>query len=145
MKRLLLDTSAYTALLTGDREVFSKLAESETVFMSVFVLGELYAGFRGGKKEQENRDRLASFLAKPPVKILPATQDTAEIFGLVKDRLRRAGTPIPINDVWISAQTMEAGAQLVTYDVHFREGGRVGALGRPQRTKGSRHRHPAFV
>jgi tRNA(fMet)-specific endonuclease VapC len=121
MKRLLLDTSAYTALLTGDREVFSRLAESETVFMSVFVLGELYAGFRGGKKEQENRDRLAAFLAKPPVKILPATQDTAEIFGLVKDRLRRAGTPIPINDVWISAQAMEAGAQLVTYDLHFRK------------------------
>jgi tRNA(fMet)-specific endonuclease VapC len=120
MKRLLLDTSAYTALLTGDREVFSKLAEAETVFMSIFVLGELYAGFRGGKKEQENRDRLASFLAKPPVKILPATQDTAEIFGLVKDRLRRAGTPIPINDVWISAQAMESGAQLVTYDIHFK-------------------------
>jgi tRNA(fMet)-specific endonuclease VapC len=120
MKRLLLDTSAYTALLTGDREVFSRLAESETVFMSIFVLGELYAGFRGGKKERENRERLASFLAKPPVKILPATQDTAEIFGLVKDRLRRTGTPIPINDVWISAQTMEAGAQLVTYDLHFK-------------------------
>ena len=93
MKRLLLDTSAYTALLTGDREVFSKMAEAETVFMSVFVLGKLYAGFRGGKKEQENRDRLASFLAKPPVKILPATQDTAEIFGLVKDRLRGPERP----------------------------------------------------
>ena len=120
MKRLLLDTSAYTALLTGDREVFSRLAESETVFMSIFVLGALYAGFRGGKKEQENRERLAAFLVKPPVKILPATQDTAEIFGLVKDRLSRAGTPIPINDVWISAQAMEAGAQLVTYDLHFK-------------------------
>lgn len=119
MKRVLLDTSAYTALLTGDREVLLKLAGAETVFMPVFVLGELYAGFRGGKRERENRERLASFLAKPPVKILPATQDTAEIFGLVKDRLRRAGTPIPINDVWIAAQALEVGAQVLTYDVHF--------------------------
>jgi hypothetical protein len=30
---LLLDTSAFPALLTGDREVFAKLAEAETVFL----------------------------------------------------------------------------------------------------------------
>jgi tRNA(fMet)-specific endonuclease VapC len=119
MKRVLLDTSAYTALLTGDQGVFAKLSAAETVFMSIIVLGELYAGFRAGSKERQNRDRLASFLAKPSVKILPATQDTAEVFGVVKDGLRRAGTPIPINDVWIAAQALEAGAQLVTYDAHF--------------------------
>jgi tRNA(fMet)-specific endonuclease VapC len=119
MKRILLDTSAYTALLTGDQAVFARLAEAETVLMSIIVLGELYAGFRAGSKERQNRDRLASFLAKPSIKILPATQDTAEVFGVVKDGLRQSGTPIPINDVWIAAQALEAGAQLVTYDAHF--------------------------
>jgi tRNA(fMet)-specific endonuclease VapC len=123
LKRVLLDTSAYTALLTGDRSVFSRISGAESVFMSVFVLGEFYAGFRGGDKERENRNRLASFLVKPSVRILPATQDMAEIFGLVKDRLRRAGTPIPINDVLIAAQTMEVGAELVTYDAHFEKVG----------------------
>jgi tRNA(fMet)-specific endonuclease VapC len=119
MKRVLLDTSAYTALLTGDQAVFAKLAAAEIVLMSIIVLGELYAGFRAGSKEQQNRNRLASFLAKPSIKILPATQDTAEFFGVVKDGLRRAGTPIPVNDVWIAAQAFESGAQLVTYDPHF--------------------------
>ena len=119
MKRVLLDTSAYTALLTGDQDVFVRLGAAETVFMSIIVLGELYAGFRAGSKERQNRDRLASFLDKPSIKILSATQDTAEIFGVVKDGLRRAGTPIPINDVWIAAQALEAGAQLVTYNAHF--------------------------
>ena len=46
-------------------------------------------------------------------------QDTAEIFGRVKDSLRRAGTPIPIPEVWIASQAMEAGAQVITYDRHF--------------------------
>jgi predicted nucleic acid-binding protein len=87
--------------------------------MSIIVLGELYAGFRAGSKERQNRERLASFLAKPSVKILPATQDTAEVFGVVKDELRRSGTPVPINVVWIAAQALEAGAQLVTHDAHF--------------------------
>ncbi len=37
----------------------------------------------------------------------------------VKDALRRQGTPLPINDVWIAAHAMEVGATLVTFDAHF--------------------------
>jgi len=118
--KLLLDTSGYTALLAGDRAVLDALARAETVYLSVFVLGELYAGFRGGRKERENRERLASFLAKPSVRILHATQQTAEAFGSVKDSLRRAGTPIPINDVWIASHALETGSRLVTADAHFK-------------------------
>jgi tRNA(fMet)-specific endonuclease VapC len=121
MKRLLLDTSAYAAFLSGDQKVFRKLGGAETVFMSIFVLGELYSGFRGGRQEKKNREFLGIFLSKPTVKIFPAGHDTAEIFGRVKDTLRRAGTPIPINDVWIASQAIESGAQLITYDQHFKK------------------------
>jgi tRNA(fMet)-specific endonuclease VapC len=121
MKRILLDTSAYTAFLSGDQDVYRKLGGAETVFMSIIVLGELYAGFRGGRQEKKNREILDAFLSKPTVKIFPASQDTAEIFGRVKDALRRAGTPIPINDVWIASQAIETGAQLITYDRHFKK------------------------
>jgi tRNA(fMet)-specific endonuclease VapC len=118
--RILLDTSGYTALLAGDAGVLDALAQAETVYLSVFVLGELYAGFRGGRKERENRGRLAAFLAKPTVKILHATPQTAEVFGSVKDALRRAGTPIPINDVWIAAHALETGSTLISSDAHFK-------------------------
>ncbi len=121
MKRILLDTGGYTALLAGDGGVLQALAQAETVYMSIFVLGELYAGFRGGAGETRNRELLASFLSRPTVKILHATQDTAEVFGTVKHTLRRAATPIPINDVWIASHAIEIGAQLVTYDKHFKK------------------------
>ena len=29
------------------------------------------------------------------------------------------GTPIPTNDIWIAAQAMETGADLLSYDQHF--------------------------
>jgi tRNA(fMet)-specific endonuclease VapC len=88
--------------------------------MSVFVLGELNAGFRAGKKGRENRRILERFLEKPSVAVLEATRETAEIFGIVKDSLRKAGKPIPVNDVWIAAHALETGSVLVTYDDHFR-------------------------
>ncbi|MBI3185817.1 MAG: type II toxin-antitoxin system VapC family toxin [Myxococcales bacterium] len=119
MRKILLDTNAYASLAGGDDAVLEALGEADVTFVSIFVLGELYAGFRGGKFESKNRAALREFLASPTVKLLFATDDTAEVFGGVKDALRRQGTPIPINDVWIAAHAMEAGAALVTFDAHF--------------------------
>ena len=69
---------------------------AEIVYMSVFVLGELYAGFRGGKKELLNKELLNRFLAKPTVKILDATLETAEVFGQLKYDLKVARNLIPL-------------------------------------------------
>ncbi|MCK5485989.1 MAG: type II toxin-antitoxin system VapC family toxin [Desulfobacterales bacterium] len=119
MKKILLDTNCYTAYLAGDERVLSALAEAELVYMSIFVLGELFVGFRGGSKMQQNRDYLKRFLAKSTVIILEATMETAEIFGDLKDKLKKSGTPLPINDVWIAAHALETGCALITYDAHF--------------------------
>ena len=48
MKNILLDTNCYSAYLAGDERVLDVLAEAEFVYMSIFVLGELFAGFMGG-------------------------------------------------------------------------------------------------
>jgi tRNA(fMet)-specific endonuclease VapC len=121
MKRILLDANAYVGYLAGDEKVLDRLAAADRVYMSVFVLGELLAGFRAGAKERRNRRILEQFLAKPGVSVLEATTETAECFGMIKAALRAAGRPIPINDVWIAAHALDAGAVLVTYDAHFRE------------------------
>ena len=119
MKKVLLDTNAYTSYLGGDQDVLHVLSDAEITFMSIFVLGELYAGFKGGRREKENIRILQAFLAKPSVEILNAGSETAEVFGMVKDSLKRAGTPIPINDVWIASHALEIGAVMITYDKHF--------------------------
>ena len=120
MKKILVDTNAYTRLLTGQEDVLDVIGSAETVYMSIFVLGELYAGFAGGTKERGNKDTLYRFLLKPSVKILNATSETAEVFGMVKQDLKKAGTPLPINDVWIAAHALETGSTLITYDSHFK-------------------------
>jgi tRNA(fMet)-specific endonuclease VapC len=121
MRRIVLDTNAYSAYRVGDSRVLDALAGAEEVFMPLFVLGELYFGFKGGVREQENRMDLRKFLTKPTVSLHRPTEDTAELFGNVKDQLKRKGRPIPINDVWIAASCLELGSVLVTFDNHFRE------------------------
>lgn len=119
MKQILLDTNAYTALLSGDVAVLEVLEAAEAVLVSIFVLGELYAGFKGGSKEAANLALLESFLRKSTVHVLNATTETAAIFGGIKAALKKAGTPLPINDIWIAAHTVETSSSLVSYDRHF--------------------------
>jgi tRNA(fMet)-specific endonuclease VapC len=89
------------------------------VYLSVFVLAELYFGFSGGTQERKNRSELAAFLSKPTVRMLHTTEDTADLFAAVKDQLRRRSLMIPTNDLWIAAHCMEIGGILVTFDRHF--------------------------
>ena len=121
LKRVVLDTNAYSRLAGGDESVLEILGEAEIVYLSVFVLGELYAGFKGGQRERKNRELLRAFMAAPPVKLLFATDATAEIFAGVKDSLKRRGKPLPMNDVWIAAHALEAAATLITFDAHFEQ------------------------
>lgn len=119
MKRILLDTNAYTAFLTGDKRVLNALTEAETAFLSAIVIGELYAGFCGGNRLKENKALLARFLQKSNVRVLDVTAETGEVFGQIKNALQKAGTPIPLNDVWLAAQAMETGSVIVSFDAHF--------------------------
>ena len=45
--------------------------------------------------------------------------DTARLYGAIKNQLRRNGTPIPDNDIWIAALAQQHGAVIVTRDSHF--------------------------
>jgi tRNA(fMet)-specific endonuclease VapC len=117
--RFLIDSCAYTRFVSGDRLVLAALSRAKTVFLSVFVLAELKAGFKAGTHEALNRKILAAFIEKPSVAFLPAGEETADCYARIWSVLRKAGRPIPTNDVWIAAQAMETGSVLVTFDAHF--------------------------
>jgi tRNA(fMet)-specific endonuclease VapC len=121
LRSILLDTSAYSAYRNGNALVLDSLAGVDRVYMSVFVLGELFYGFEGGDRSIESRHELDKFLRKPTVRFVDATRETAEVFGSVKKNLKRKGTPLPINDVWIAAHCIELGTVLVALDRHFLE------------------------
>lgn len=117
--KLLLDTSAYTKLRGGDERVAEAIAAARAVYVSVITLGELEAGALIGKRTAENRTALADFLSAPFVSVLPVTTEVSRLYGRLYAALRKAGTPIGTNDIWIAATALEAGAHLLTFDQDF--------------------------
>lgn len=87
--------------------------------MTPVVLGELLGGFRQGSRERENRKDLEVFLQSPRVRVLTVDEETAQRYADIYHGLRKAGTPVPTNDVWIAASAMQYGHQIVTLDRHF--------------------------
>jgi tRNA(fMet)-specific endonuclease VapC len=118
VKRLL-DTNAYVELLKGDERVARLVRSSERLAFSMVVVGELSFGFRNGARYERNLAVLEEFLGEPWVDLCTVTRTTADRFGRLAAALRKAGTPIPTNDVWIAAHAFETGAELITLDRHF--------------------------
>lgn len=117
--RIVLDTNAYSELSRGNTEILDVLSQAERTYIPVTVLGELFAGFRGGNQEQRNRTQLKRFLQKPSVRVLHTTEEVADHYSHIIAALKAKKAPIPTNDVWIAAHAMDRGAVLITFDKHF--------------------------
>ncbi len=119
MRPILLDTNAYTAFKRGDEQIIAVLAYAPSIIVCATVLGELLGGFAAGQRESANRSELTQFINTPRVRVVSCTAATADLYALVYAALRRKGQPIPTNDLWIAASSLEYGAALLTLDAHF--------------------------
>ena len=119
MKRILLDTSAYLAYRKGHREAGYAIDEAGEVYLNVIVLGELFDAFLHGSKREQNRAEFNRFVDSPHVNIIEIDEITAERYALISDTLRRAGTPITPNDLWIAASGLQHGLEILTFDSDF--------------------------
>lgn len=119
MTRILVDTSAYSEHLRGHPEVKAAVQRASAIGLSVVSIGELRAGFLKGERARRNEEFLRSFLASPRARALPVDEETAGRYAAIRDYLRRRGTPVPTNDVWIAATAAQHGLRLLTLDAHF--------------------------
>jgi tRNA(fMet)-specific endonuclease VapC len=117
--RVALDANRYTDLCKGDLEVAGLLESADEVYLPFVVLAELRAGFAVGTQDPSNEDVLRRFLRKPGVEVLYAGEETTRSYASLYRQLRRQGTPIPSNDLWIAALVVEHNLALCSRDRHF--------------------------
>jgi len=117
--KIMLDTSAYVGFKRNAVEAVEIIVKAELIVFSPVVMGELMFGFRNGTRFKENMDDLDRFLKHEAVDLVPIGKITSDRYSRIAVNLRKQGTPIPTNDIWVAAQAMEQGAELITSDHHF--------------------------
>jgi tRNA(fMet)-specific endonuclease VapC len=119
MNKILIDTNIYSLAMRGDSTVIDILQQSSQIGITSISMGELLSGFKGGSKEMENRKELNQFLDSPRVTFYAIDAESAEYYSAILNQLKKQGTPIPTNDIWIAAVAFQQGLQMVTNDKHF--------------------------
>lgn len=117
--KLALDTNTYAQFMRGEDKAVDHVRAAVRIGMPVPVLAELRFGFLNGTQGRRNEAALARFLDSPRVQVLPCDEQTTHFFAQLKLQLKRQGTPIPINDVWIAALVVQHGYALFTADSDF--------------------------
>jgi tRNA(fMet)-specific endonuclease VapC len=117
--RVALDTNRYVDLCAGREETARLVASADAVLLPFVVVAELRAGFVLGKRGAENESVLRRFLLTEGVNVIFADSQTTHHYASVFRQLRLQGTPIPTNDMWISALVLQHNAVLHDRDRHF--------------------------
>jgi len=114
---MILDTNALSALLAGGPMIADVLKHVQRIAIPAIVLGE----YRYGLKRSSRAQMIERYLdqLESVSDILSVTQITARIYADLRETLRKSGTPVPENDLWIAALAVQTGHPLVTRDHHF--------------------------
>jgi tRNA(fMet)-specific endonuclease VapC len=114
--KILLDTNIVSALLKGEKTLINKVDKAE-VYLCAVVLGELFYGAEYSTQVESNKANIRELMNL--YEVLSIDDKTAEIYGSFKASLRKQGTPIPENDIWIAALSQQHQLNLITRDKHF--------------------------
>lgn len=116
---LLLDTNIIIEVFDGNKDVADKINKLPEFYISSVILGKLYIGINRVANKAKHLKKLHDFLKLCTVLNIDST--TAIYYGEIVATLYKKGKPLPINDVWIAATSMQHNLTLVARDKHFNE------------------------
>lgn len=114
---MILDTNGLSALAEGDPRLEPILQKATQIAVPVIVLGEYRYGIQQSRERQRYEHWLVEYLSK--FRVLDVEEQTTTSYAAVRAELKRAGTLIPSNDVWIAALCRQHSLPLLSRDRHF--------------------------
>jgi predicted nucleic acid-binding protein len=114
---VILDTNGLSAMADGDPKLQPILSQASELAIPVIALGE----YRYGIAQSRNRLRYEKWLIEVVAncRVLRIDEATAREYADIRGELRRAGRPIPGNDVWIAALARQHAMPVLSRDEHF--------------------------
>jgi tRNA(fMet)-specific endonuclease VapC len=114
---MILDTNGLSALAEGELRIEPILRKATQIAVPVIVLGEYRYGIQQSRERQRYEHWLVEYL--PKFRVLIVDEQTTSSYAAVRGELKRAGTPIPSNDVWIAALCRQHSLPVLSRDRHF--------------------------
>ncbi|MGI8965274.1 MAG: type II toxin-antitoxin system VapC family toxin [Limisphaerales bacterium] len=118
--KIAIDTNRYVDFMRGDAVVVEQFQLAGKIILPFVVAAELRAGFLVGNRRQQNERGLVQFLNSPRVSIFYPDENSTHHYARIFQQLRKQGTPIPTNDIWIAAIALQHDLILYTRDIHFK-------------------------
>jgi tRNA(fMet)-specific endonuclease VapC len=114
---VILDTNGLSAIADGDPGVAPILQQAGEIAIPVIALGEYRYGIRQSRHRARYERWLKEVLAT--CRVLPVDESTPAVYADIRGELKRAGRPIPSNDLWIAALARQHSLPLLSRDQHF--------------------------
>ena len=114
---MIVDTNALSAIADGHPDVVPVLARGDQVAIPVIVLGEYRFGIAQSRHRTAYENWLAEFVRD--CIIFDVNDSTGIRYAEITLELKRAGKPVPSNDLWIAALCRQHSEPLLSRDRHF--------------------------
>jgi tRNA(fMet)-specific endonuclease VapC len=114
---VILDTNGLSGVADGEEGLEPLLRKAAEIAVPAIVLGE----YRYGISHSRNRPYYEQWVTEhlSTFRILDVDEETTIPYSAIRTELKKAGTPIPSNDVWIAALCRQHSLPVVSRDRHF--------------------------
>jgi tRNA(fMet)-specific endonuclease VapC len=114
---VILDTNALSAVADNEPAAVRIFSQAASVELPVIVLGEYRFGIGRSRHRSEYEKWLSELI--DATRVLPVDRETSGHYAQVRAELKKAGKPIPSNDLWIAALSRQHRLPLMSQDKHF--------------------------
>ena len=114
---MILDTNAVSALADGEPGVVAECARVSEAAIPVIVLGEFRYGIAQSRRRRQYERWLSELL--DVVQVLEINEETAVRYADLRLELKKSGSPLPANDVWVAALCRQYARPILSRDRHF--------------------------
>jgi tRNA(fMet)-specific endonuclease VapC len=114
---VILDTNALSAVADNQSVAVRRFRDAASIELPAIVLGEYRFGIAQSRRRKEYEKWLEELVAA--TRVLTVDEQTSGHYAQVRSELKKAGKPIPSNDLWIAALTRQHRLPLMSQDMHF--------------------------
>jgi predicted nucleic acid-binding protein len=114
---VILDTNALSAIADNQPAAVRTFSHAATIDLPVIVLGEYRFGIAQSRRRNEYEKWLGELIAA--TRVLLVDDETSGHYAKIRAELKKAGLPIPSNDLWIAALCRQHRLPLMSQDQHF--------------------------